>query len=77
MSRVCAVTKKRPMFGKNVSHSHKKTIRRFEPNLHAHRIWLDDEKRFMKVRVSKKGLKSIDKKGVKAALFAKGQKGKQ
>ena len=68
MSRVCEVTGKRPMSGNNVSHSHLKTRRRFEPNLHKRRFWLDDEKRFVTMRVSKKGLKQIDKEGLKAVL---------
>ena len=68
MSRKCVVTGKCPVFGHNVSHSNRKTNRRFEPNLHEKRFWLEDEKRFVTLRVSKKGLKCIDRDGLKAVL---------
>ena len=77
MSRVCQVTGKRPMSGNNVSHAHNKTRRRFLPNLHTHRFWLESEKRFVKLRVSNKGLRIIDKRGIDkvvADLRAQGQK---
>lgn len=68
MSRVCVVTGKRPLFGHSVSHSNIKTKRRFLPNLQEHRFWLESEKRFIKLRVSAKGIKTIDKKGIEAVL---------
>ncbi len=68
MSRVCQVTGKRPMAGNNVSHANNKTRRRFLPNLHIHRFWVPSEKRFVKLRVSKKGLRIIDKKGIETVL---------
>jgi large subunit ribosomal protein L28 len=68
MSRVCQVTGKRPVTGNNVSHSHVKTKRRFLPNLHSHRFWVEGEKRFVKLRVSSKGMRIIDKKGIEAVL---------
>lgn len=68
MSRVCQVTGKRPVTGNNVSHSHVRTKRRFLPNLHTHRFWVEGEKRFVKLRVSSKGMRIIDKKGIEAVL---------
>ncbi len=68
MSRVCQVTGKRPMVGNNVSHAHNKTRRRFLPNLHSHRFWVEDEKRWVKLRVSSKGMRIIDKLGINAVL---------
>ena len=68
MSRVCQVTGKRPMVGNNVSHANNKTRRRFNPNLQEHRFWLEDEKRYIKLRVSTKGMRTIDKLGIKQVL---------
>ena len=68
MSRVCQVTGKRPMSGNNVSHSHIKSKRRFLPNLHSHRFWVENENRWVKLRVSTKGLRIIDKKGIDVVL---------
>ena len=68
MSRICEVTGKRPMVGNNVSHAKNKTHRRFEPNLHEHRFWLASQKRWVKLRVSSKGMRIIDKKGIEAVL---------
>ncbi|RKR04470.1 large subunit ribosomal protein L28 [Kushneria sinocarnis] len=68
MSQVCQVTGKRPMTGNNVSHSQRRTRRRFEPNLHTHRFWVESEKRFVRLQVSTKGLRIIDKKGIEAVL---------
>ena len=68
MSRVCQVTGKGPMSGNNVSHAHNKTRRRFMPNLHSHRFWVESEKRFVKLRVSTHGMRIIDKKGIDAVL---------
>ena len=77
MSRVCQVTGKRPQSGNNVSHANNKTRRRFLPNLHTHRFWVDGEKRFVKLRVSSKGMRIIDKKGIDSVLAeirARGEK---
>lgn len=68
MSRVCMVTGKRPVTGNNVSHSQVKTRRRFLPNLHWHRFWVESENRFVRLRVSSKGMRIIDKKGIDAVL---------
>ncbi|CAN8139151.1 50S ribosomal subunit protein L28 [uncultured Thiomicrorhabdus sp.] len=68
MSRVCQVTGKRPAVGNNVSHSHRKTRRRFLPNLHTHRFWSEAESRFVKLRVSTSGMRIIDKNGIDAVI---------
>ncbi len=68
MSRVCQVTGKRPMSGNNVSHAHNKTRRRFLPNLHNHRFWVESEKRFVKLRLTANGMRIIDKKGIDTVL---------
>ena len=68
MSKVCVVTGKRPVTGNNVSHSQIKTRRRFEPNLHYHRFWVESENKFVRLRVSAKGMRIIDKKGIDAVL---------
>ena len=68
MSKVCQVTGKRPVTGNNVSHSQRKTRRRFLPNLHSHRFWVESEKRFVTLRVSSKGMRIIDKKGIEEVL---------
>lgn len=68
MSRVCQVTGKRPMMGHNVSHANNKTLRRFNPNLQEHRFWLESEKRYIKLRVSAKGMRIIDKYGIEKVL---------
>jgi len=77
MSRVCQVTRKGPMSGNNVSHANNKTRRRFLPNLHTHRFWVEEENRYVKLRVSHHGLRIINKKGIGAVLTelrAQGQK---
>lgn len=68
MAKVCQVTGKRPITGNNVSHANNKTKRRFEPNLHYHRFWLESEKRFVRLRVSSKGMRIIDKLGLEKVL---------
>ncbi len=68
MSRVCQVTGKRPISGNNVSHAHNKTKRRFLPNLRHHRFWVESEQRWVRLRVSSKGMRIIDKKGIDAVL---------
>ena len=68
MSRVCQVTGKGPTTGNNVSHANNKTRRRWLPNLHTHRFWLEGEKRFVSLRVSSKGMRTIDKLGIEAVI---------
>ena len=68
MSQICQVTGKRPMSGNNVSHANNKTNRRFLPNLHYRRFWVASEKAWVKLRVSNKGLRIIDKKGIDVVL---------
>ena len=77
MSRVCQVTGKRPAVGNNVSHANNKTKRRFLPNLHSHRFWVESENRWVRLRVSTKGLRVIDKNGIDQVLAdmrARGEK---
>ncbi len=56
------------MSGNNVSHAHNKTRRKFLPNLHRHRFWVESENRWVKLRISAAGLRIIDKKGIDAVL---------
>ena len=77
MAKVCQVTGKRPQTGNNVSHAHNKTRRRFLPNLQYKRFWLESEKRYVRLRVSHKGLRIIDKVGIDQVvtdLRAQGQR---
>ena len=76
MARVCQVTGKRPMVGNNVSHANNKTKRRFLPNLHYHRFWVEGENRWVRLRVSNAALRLIDKVGIEevvAGLRARGE----
>jgi large subunit ribosomal protein L28 len=68
MSRVCQITGKRTTRGNNVSHAHNKTRRSFVPNLHYRRFWVPSENRWVRLRVSNKGLRIIDKNGIDAVL---------
>jgi large subunit ribosomal protein L28 len=68
MSRVCQVTGKAPISGHNVSHAMNRTKRRFMPNLHHHRFWVESENRWVRLRVSPKGMRIIDKNGIDAVL---------
>ena len=68
MSRVCQVTGKAPMVGNNVSHANNKTKRRFLPNLQSRRFWIETENRWVRLRVSNAGLRTIDKNGIEAVL---------
>lgn len=77
MSRVCQVTGKGPVTGNNISHANNKTRRRFLPNLQHHRFWVESEKRFVRLRVSAKGMRVIDKRGIDVVLTelrARGEK---
>ncbi len=64
MARVCEVTGKKPMTGNNVSHANNKTKRRFLPNLQRRRFWLENENRWINLRLSNAALRTIDKKGI-------------
>ena len=68
MSRVCDVTGKKPMFGNNVSHAHNKTRRRFNVNLQKKKFWLPDEKRYITLNVSTRGMRIIDKRGIRKVV---------
>lgn len=77
MSRVCQVTGKGPVTGNNVSHANNKTRRRFLPNLQHHRFWVETENRFVRLRLTAKGMRIIDKRGIDvvlAELRARGEK---
>jgi len=77
MAKICQVTGKRPVSGNNVSHAHNKTKRRFLPNLHSHRFWVETENRFVKLRLTAKGMRIIDKNGIGSVLAdirARGEK---
>jgi large subunit ribosomal protein L28 len=77
MSKVCQVTGKGPITGNNVSHAHNKTRRRFLPNLHTHRFWVPNENKYVKLKVSAKGMRLIDKLGIEAVLKQVRAKGKK
>ena len=68
MSKVCQITGKKPMSGNTVSHANNRRRRRFLPNLHSQRFWLESEKRWVTLRVSGHGMRTIDKKGVEAVV---------
>ena len=68
MSQVCQVTGKGPMAGNNVSHAHNKTRRRFNPNLHHHKFWVESENRWVRLRLTSHGMRIIDKRGIDAVL---------
>jgi large subunit ribosomal protein L28 len=77
MSRECQVTGKKPLVGCNVSHSNRHTKRRFEINLRNKRFWIEDEKRWITLKISARGMRRIDKLGlatVVAELRARGEK---
>jgi len=77
MAKVCQVTGKRPVTGNNVSHANNRTKRRFLPNLQTHRFWVESENRFVKLRLTAKGMRIIDKKGIDTVLAevrARGEK---
>ena len=77
MSRVCDVTGKKPMYGNNVSHAHNKSRRRFNVNLQKKRFWLSDENRYVTLRVSTRGMRIIDKKGIRKVINELRAKGKK
>ena len=77
MTRICQETGKRPITGNNVSHAHNKTRRRFLPNLHYHKFWVESENRWVRLRLTAKGMRIIDKLGIDTVLSnirARGEK---
>ena len=68
MSKICQVTGRKPGFGNNVSHSHRKTRRRWNPNIQIKRFWVPSEKRWVTLTVSAKGIKTINKNGIESVL---------
>jgi len=68
MSKTCQVTGRKPSFGNNVSHSHRKTRRRWDPNIQTQRFYVPSEKRWVKLTLSAKGIKTINKKGIESVL---------
>ena len=68
MAKKCPVTQKGPQVGNNVSHANNKTKRRWLPNLQSKRFWLESQKRFVRLRVSTRGMRIIDKHGIEAVL---------
>ena len=68
MARRCQVTGRKPGFGNNVSHSHRRTRRRFDPNIQRKRFWLPSEQRYVRLTVSTKGIKTVDKRGIEAVV---------
>jgi large subunit ribosomal protein L28 len=68
MAKKCPITGKRPVVGNHVSHANNKTKRRYLPNLQRKRFWLENEKRFIRIRISTRGIRIIDKYGIEAVL---------
>jgi large subunit ribosomal protein L28 len=68
MGRRCALTGRKPGFGKQVSHSHRRTSRRWDPNVQERRYWLPTEKRYVRLRLSTKAIKTVDRIGIEAAV---------
>ena len=77
MSKICQVTGKRPITGNNVSHANNRTKRRFNPNLHHHKFWVESENRWIRLRLSAKGMRIIDKKGIDVVLTEMRQRGEK
>ncbi|AWH90676.1 50S ribosomal protein L28 [Buchnera aphidicola (Melanaphis sacchari)] len=68
MSRICQITGKKRMIGNNRSHAMNATKRQFLPNIQYHRFWIPEKKRFIKLRISAKGMRYIDKKGIESII---------
>ena len=68
MSRICQITGKRPQMGNNVSHANNKTRRRFLPNLHKRKFWVESENRWIRLRLTNAALRTIDKNGIDVVL---------
>ncbi len=77
MAKVCVVTGKKPITGNRVSHANNRAKRRFEPNLHEKRFWVPSENRFVKLKVSSRGIKTINKLGIEAVLADLRKKGEK
>ena len=77
MSKVCDVTGKRPRFGKQLSHSHRRSSRRWDPNIQTKRYYLAGEKRWIKLRLSTKAIKTIDKRGIESVVAEMRRNGKK
>lgn len=77
MAKVCQVTGKKPISGNRVSHANNKTRRRFEPNLHEKRFWVPSENKFVSLKVSTSGMKTIDKVGIEKVLAEMRQRGEK
>lgn len=75
MSRLCPVTGKRPRTGNNVSHANNRTKRRFLPNMQVHKFWVPSEKRWVRLRLSTRGIRTVDKLGVERVLKDMRQRG--
>ncbi len=75
MAKVCAVTGKKPMSGNRVSHANNRSRRRFEPNLHTKRFWVASENKFVTLKVSSRGIKTITKLGIEKVLADLRKKG--
>lgn len=75
MSRVCQITGKKVMVGNNVSHSNKRTRRKFYPNLFKKKFFLPSENKFITIKVSKSGMKNIDRLGIDACVKKAREKG--
>jgi len=77
MSKICQVTGRKPSFGNTISHSHRKTRRRWDPNIQKQRFWIPSERRWVTLTLSAKGIKTINRKGIEAVIAgmrAAGQK---
>ena len=68
MARICQVTGKKPSFGRKVSFSHKRSSRRWTPNIQKKRYWVPSQRRYVTLTVSAKGIKTIDRKGIEAVI---------
>jgi large subunit ribosomal protein L28 len=68
MSKICQVTGAAPSFGNRVSHSHRRTRRRWDPNIQRQRFWLASEKRWIRLTVSARAIKTIDKRGIESVV---------
>ena len=77
MSKICQVTGRRPTKGHKVSHANNKTHRSFNLNLHYHRFWVEGLKQFVRLRISTRGMRIIDKLGIETVLKNLGKKYKK
>ena len=77
MTRECEVTGKRPVAGNNVSHANNRTRRRFLPNLHNRKFWVESENRWVSMRISSAALRTIDKLGIDAVIAKMRSDGKK